>query len=65
MRAGPDYMTARISIPQDKEFKEMLKEVLEKPDSWYDERVDRAVRGAIGVQRGRVQVPRKSRRKVR
>jgi DNA-binding phage protein len=56
---------SQVSIPKDEEFKKLLKEVLDKPDGWYDERVDRAVRGAISARRGLVQVPRKGRRKVR
>ncbi|MCS4540662.1 MAG: hypothetical protein HYU03_08240 [Thaumarchaeota archaeon] len=41
-----------VRIPDDEEFRKELKEVLAKPDEWYLERVDRAVRGAIRV-RGR------------
>jgi len=40
----------------DDEFRQELKEVLEKPDQWYLERVDRAVKGAINVRRRRGRV---------
>ncbi len=44
-------MSLNVNIPQDEEFKEMLKEVLEKPDKWYEERVERAVKGARNIKR--------------
>lgn len=68
LRLNPsEVMTeARVrAITKDQEFKKMLREVLEKPDEWYDERVDRAVKGAIVARRRPVQVPRKSRVEVR
>jgi hypothetical protein len=40
-------MAKPVEIPGDEEFKKELKEVLAKPDSWYLERVDRAVRGVV------------------
>jgi hypothetical protein len=46
--------------PLDDEFRKELKEVLEKPDQWYLERVDRAVKGAINVRRRHMRVPHKS-----
>jgi hypothetical protein len=58
-------MSLQVSVPQDEEFKKMLRDILEKPNEWYDERVERAVKGAIVARRRPVRVPRKSRRKVR
>jgi hypothetical protein len=42
-----------VRIPDDEEFRKELKEVLAKPDEWYLERVDRAVKGEISVRRRR------------
>jgi hypothetical protein len=50
-----------VTIPDDEEFRKELKEALAKPDEWYDERVERAVRGALGVKRRAHRVPKKSR----
>jgi hypothetical protein len=54
-----------VSIPQDEEFKKLLREALEKPDEWYMEKVERAVKGR-GTAKGKrsvkqrtVRVPRK------
>ena len=49
-----------MSQSNEEEFRKELREVLEKPEQWYLERVDRAVKGATSVRRRRVQVPHKS-----
>jgi hypothetical protein len=43
----------------DKEFEKELKEILAKPDSWYLERVDRAVKGAPRRDRKHRRIPSK------
>jgi hypothetical protein len=48
-----------MSQASEDEFRKELREVLEKPDQWYLERVDRAVKGATNVRRRRLQVPHK------
>ena len=53
-------MPPAVEIPHDDEFKKELREVLAKPDSWYLERVDRAVRGAGRAARKHRRVPAKS-----
>lgn len=57
-------MSLQVSIPEDEEFKKLLDEALDKPDEWYEERVERAVRGAIKrakrTTRRSVRIPRKS-----
>jgi len=57
-------VSAEVHVPEDEEFKKLLKEVIAKPDSWYDVRVERAVRGAPSVKRRTLQVSRKGRRKI-
>jgi hypothetical protein len=49
-----------MSSSEDEEFQRELKEVLAKPEKWYLERVDRAVKGARDVRTRRLRVSRKS-----
>jgi hypothetical protein len=53
-------MALQVSLPQDQEFKKLLRAALAKPDSWYEERVVRAVRGARDVKRRALRVPSKN-----
>jgi len=53
-------MVTSVRIPNDKEFKKELKEILGKPEEWYLERVDRAVRGARVADRRNRRVPAKN-----
>jgi hypothetical protein len=46
------------NMPEDEEFRKLLRETLEQPMEWYDERAERAVKGAI-AQRRAVRLPRK------
>jgi hypothetical protein len=52
-------MRFRVAVPNDGEFRKELRAVLAKPDKWYDERVERAVRGAKRVKRRAERVSRK------
>lgn len=56
---SPMTMGFRVAVPNDKEFQKNLRDVLAKPDEWYDERVDRAVRDAKRVKRRAGRVSRK------
>ena len=47
----------QVSIPQDEEFQRLLTRILAKPDEWYMERVDRAVKASL--ERKTVRVSRK------
>jgi len=49
----------QVSIPQDEEFKRLLREALDKPMEWYMERVERAVKGRRGVKGRTARVSRK------
>ena len=57
----PAYEPMRVSMQakENEEFAEELRQILAKPDSWYLERVDRAVRGATGLDRKHRGVPKK------
>lgn len=53
-------MTKRAPEPsEDVDFAEELKAALAKPEKWYLERVDKAVKGARLARRRPVRVPRK------
>ena len=49
-----------VEIPEDEEFRKELKAALSKPEEWYLERVDRAVRRATRVKRRPVRVQSKA-----
>jgi hypothetical protein len=40
-----------VSIPADEEFERLLKDALKRPMKWYEERVERAIRGSGNVRR--------------
>ena len=40
-----------VNVPKDEEFERLLKDALEKPMKWYEERAERAIRGSGNVKR--------------
>jgi hypothetical protein len=50
----------QVAIPEDEEFRKLLRETLDRPMEWYDVRVERAVKGKRGTKGGALRGSRNS-----